>query len=158
MSEQQILQSVPGCKYFLIIFNKFCYRINKNIETTKFCCHYVDKFRLLAGSYMRVTITIFPRPLHRTTRTLHTTAEPCTRPRNLPYVTDEEVAKRRAEGDWDCPKCGRLNFLYTDTCACSYVLTAPLARDGDWVCSFCGDYVFAYKTKCRCGEPRPSWL
>eukprot|EP01147_Barroeca_monosierra_P008536 gene8536-983_t len=97
-------------------------------------------------------------PLHRTTRTLHTTAEPCTRPRNLPYVTDEEVAKRRAEGDWDCPKCGRLNFLYTDTCACSYVLTAPLARDGDWVCSFCGDYVFAYKTKCRCGEPRPSWL
>ncbi|EGD82494.1 acyl-CoA dehydrogenase [Salpingoeca rosetta] len=113
-------------------------------------------------------------PLQQSTRRLHTSAHRChasatttttttasspTHPRNLPFSTADEVMERRAAGDWDCPTCGRLNFVYATKCLCGHARASEEhTRDGDWQCGFCGDKVFSYKRFCRCGEPNPDLL
>lgn len=83
------------------------------------------------------------------------------------------ISRRRfAEfGDWECPRCGDLQFARNDACrkcgasrnSRSLVEESPAAAIAraalgftDWVCPTCGDLQFRRNVQCRrCGGARP---
>eukprot|EP00929_Paragymnodinium_shiwhaense_P086449 TRINITY_DN4696_c0_g1_i1.p1 TRINITY_DN4696_c0_g1~~TRINITY_DN4696_c0_g1_i1.p1 ORF type:complete len:612 (-),score=98.74 TRINITY_DN4696_c0_g1_i1:372-2207(-) len=79
-------------------------------------------------------------------------------------------ARNMKPGDWECPRCGDLQFARNSECRkcgepapadrdSSRVGGAPMpaaGRPGDWNCPNCADLVFASKAQCRkCGTPKP---
>jgi len=79
-------------------------------------------------------------------------------------------------GDWNCKKCGNLNFSFRTECNRSTCKeprsyrdegsmdrsggtgdegSRPKVRDGDWICEKCGYMNFARRTECnQCKAPR----
>jgi len=72
-------------------------------------------------------------------------------------------------GDWDCPKCGDMQFARNVSCkqcgqsnpkqarTSSGIGSNDNMKQGDWNCPSCGDHQFAKNAKCRqCGTAKPS--
>eukprot|EP00756_Hemistasia_phaeocysticola_P016680 Hpha_TRINITY_DN15494_c2_g7::TRINITY_DN15494_c2_g7_i1::g.177206::m.177206 len=100
------------------------------------------------------------------------TASSQRQPEMPPQLSAREESRRRP-GDWDCGKCGSLNFANRHQCyKCDAGRPAKERQDsggkkvarnasgakasGDWVCDACGNHNFAVRDQCRkCNGKRP---